>query len=606
MAQYDIITINDKEYYDMTPVMTSNITPVPYIASCSSEYSSGYTAYKAFNDITKDSEDGWVFYTTNVGEWIKLDFSQPTKISALTLTTRNRSDDSLFKDFTVFGSYDDNTYILLKNFTKTDWEAYTSYFFELDATYDYRYYKLVVNDYIKKASWAAIAEIRFLNKKNKFLIKKDNLYYNLENYNEETKSYNAISDFTIDNIDDYSFNINDLFMEITINEETFKPIDKFDNFQLISPNEAQYILNAIKYKRGMSIANGDFSLRIADTIDFFSSESTISTDCSIKIALSTDSGSTWLTTLDNGVTWDILTNTVPVKAYKELTDDEKIQWNDLMDEISTKGISSIDLNKVDFNTLNADKLRFAYVFDINNANDIDTITKLQWQFDSIGTYEQMNNDNDVNISITNNAIKIKPVKDYELMKINVGITSEKSIVEGITYPTREELNNYLDKSTYASTTNTNAVKLADKAKELYVDGQLDGSRKYYGVGNGDNNIIKLRNFPAGTHTEHIDTYTYDNLTKDIPQTIDFVKEIDEVNCFVQVFKQEDEILGLEDTFERYNNDNISLKTNQVVCIDDGLKIKDEYIVDNEIDDNGFYKIDLTDFININKIMEVIE
>ena len=79
-------------------------------------------------------------------------------------------------------------------------------------------------------------------------------------------------------------------------------------------------------------------------------------------------------------------------------------------------------------------------------------------------------------------------------------------------------------------------ELADKARELEPNlSQIDGTRKYYGVDNNDGEM-KLRTFPAGTHTEHVDTYVFDNLTKDVPQTIPFVEERPEVNVIPTVFK----------------------------------------------------------------------
>lgn len=265
-----------------------------------------------------------------------------------------------------------------------------------------------------------------------YLLKRDNKYYSIKEkyYNTTSKVYNEITDLTADNFNSYGFPIEYLFNETIIESETFKPIDKFEKFQIVYPNIMENTnIQGIKYKKAMTIANGDFSLKLVENIDFFDSEASIGNDCSIKVVFSKDGGMTWQTTNDNGIIWTSLINTVPMKKYSELTIEEKTQWVILMDEISDYGIDLSDLNNIDFNTLEADKLRLAYVFNINNTNDINIINKLLWQFDSIGSYEQMNNDSDVNISITNNAIKIKPLKNYNLMKINVGISSDKDMVD---------------------------------------------------------------------------------------------------------------------------------------------------------------------------------
>lgn len=168
-------------------------------------------------------------------------------------------------------------------------------------------------------------------------------------------------------------------------------------------------------------------------------------------------------------------------------------------------------------------------------------------------------------------------------------------------------NDYLDKTTFQSTENEGSVKLADKAKELDVHEQLTGNRQYYGVGDGDtNNTMKLRPFPTGTITERIDTYTYNNLTQNVSQSIDFVQEIPEVNCFSQAFEYESGEANVEDIFEKYSNDNITLKTKDVICTNDGLKIKDFYeTTNNGQNENGFYKIKLSDFVSINNIISEV-
>ena len=163
--------------------------------------------------------------------------------------------------------------------------------------------------------------------------------------------------------------------------------------------------------------------------------------------------------------------------------------------------------------------------------------------------------------------------------------------------------------TYASEVNENSVKLADKAKEIDIEGQLTGSAQYYGIGNGGTNVdntMKLRPFPVGTSTERIETLDFAILTKDVSQSIPFVREIPTVNCFVQAFKQEESELNVTDVFEDYNNELVSNCSENVICDENGLSIKDEYEINNNgINSDGFYEIKLGKFIEINDILSEV-
>ena len=164
---------------------------------------------------------------------------------------------------------------------------------------------------------------------------------------------------------------------------------------------------------------------------------------------------------------------------------------------------------------------------------------------------------------------------------------------------------------YASEVNENSVKMADKAKEIDIENQLDGNAKYYGVASGGtdaDNILRLRPFPVGLATERIETLTFDILTKDVPQSIPFVREIPTVNCFVQAFKQEDTELNITDVFEDYNNKLVCNHSENVFCGDNGLYIKDEYKIDSRLNAEGLYETDIinrNDFIEIVKIKEAV-
>ena len=155
-----------------------------------------------------------------------------------------------------------------------------------------------------------------------------------------------------------------------------------------------------------------------------------------------------------------------------------------------------------------------------------------------------------------------------------------------------DISGLMDKETFKGK-EINSVKLADKARSLEPNlSQIDGSRKYYGVDNNDGEM-KLRTFPAGTHTEHIDTYVFDNLTKGVPHTVPFVEERPEINVMSTAFKYREGLKNQESILEKYSNNTITIKKNDVECSEEGLGIKDKWYM-NSKQENDLYKTDQID------------
>lgn len=191
--------------------------------------------------------------------------------------------------------------------------------------------------------------------------------------------------------------------------------------------------------------------------------------------------------------------------------------------------------------------------------------------------------------------------NYELM-------SNKPKINGITILGNKTSNDLkLLSNSYASTENEGSVKMADKAKMIDVTGQLNGSIQYYGVGNGgalSDTVLKLRPFPVGTITNRIDTLTFDLLTKDVPQSIPFVREIPDVNCFAQAFKKETDSINKTDTFEDYTNELVSNHSENIICdAANGLSINDIHEYATALNSDGVYE---TDIINIDDFTEIIK
>ena len=255
------------------------------------------------------------------------------------------------------------------------------------------------------------------------LLKANDKYYSIKesNYDTSTQQYTelTISDLATD-IETYGFNnIEDLITEVTIGAETFKPIDKFDSFQIISIKEkANVTIQGRKSDTELVVGSSSFNSNIASNIDYFKATANTDNNAYIKMAVSIDEGLTWKTTSDSGVTWTDLSCTIPLKEYADLTSDEKIQWNTARDEINNNGFNVTDIETIDFNTLKADTIIFAYVLYQDTYNSICDNLSLEWQFDSKGTMVKMGTD-ECKIALTEDKVIVTPTSNQSMMKINI-------------------------------------------------------------------------------------------------------------------------------------------------------------------------------------------
>ena len=133
----------DMEYVDITPKMTSNNTPTPYVISADSEHGS-QQAWKAFNGTAANGDDAWA--SQNAASWLKVDFGCETFIGkfALTAVTGGSSYDP--KDFILYGSNNDVDYDqLYKTTNQTNWGGTETREYKLNTAAKYRYYKLEIS-----------------------------------------------------------------------------------------------------------------------------------------------------------------------------------------------------------------------------------------------------------------------------------------------------------------------------------------------------------------------------------------------------------------------------------------------------------------------------
>ena len=254
--------------------------------------------------------------------------------------------------------------------------------------------------------------------KNSTYIKQDNKYYGFsdDNYDTTTKMYKEV---TLDDIKNLKYNslISNLTKETTIGDETFKPIDKFTNFQLISPcdNNPKTVIGS-KSKSGLIVANGDiYAGKISNRINNFTLDNTVNNNSAIKMAVSFDNGSTWKTYKDG--TFQELSITIPNKYYANMTDEEKTNYSNAKTTILENGFNASDLSSIDFNIDNLDTIRFAYVLYQDSINDDCKMSDLSWNFNAKGYLQKMK-DSEVDTSFCNGIIKITPLIDCEMIITN--------------------------------------------------------------------------------------------------------------------------------------------------------------------------------------------
>ena len=150
---------------NITPLMTSNTTPSPYVVSASSVYGSVSQPWKAFDNLMTSEATSWLTAIGNVTGWIKIDFSIETRINAFSVGNCVSSISNQFpKSIILYGSNDDLYYDYIKKIDsqilwdniKTETRLYN-----LDFSVTYRYYKIMIVENNGNPSYSAIGEIKF-------------------------------------------------------------------------------------------------------------------------------------------------------------------------------------------------------------------------------------------------------------------------------------------------------------------------------------------------------------------------------------------------------------------------------------------------------------
>lgn len=144
---------------NVTPVMTSNTSPSPYVASSSTNYSSSYLPYNAFNRVIE--REGWCSASNTPSGWIGLDFKEPTSISGFSISIGEYRTEVAPKDFELMGSNNGSDFVTIEIFTGvTGWSFRETRFFDLNKVCEYQQYRLKINTN-NGYHYSSIAELSF-------------------------------------------------------------------------------------------------------------------------------------------------------------------------------------------------------------------------------------------------------------------------------------------------------------------------------------------------------------------------------------------------------------------------------------------------------------
>jgi len=142
--------------------MTSNTSPVPYVASASSIWSTSFEPWKAFNGTNKDGSDSWVTATGVHSGWIQIDLGKPYAINNIAISARadSTAPTTAPKDFTILGSIDGVSYVeLFRKTGETKWTNAETKEYNFNNNIKYRYLKVDVQS-DNGGSYIGIGEIR--------------------------------------------------------------------------------------------------------------------------------------------------------------------------------------------------------------------------------------------------------------------------------------------------------------------------------------------------------------------------------------------------------------------------------------------------------------
>lgn len=399
------------ELVDITPRMTSDTTPAPYKIITSSYYGAGFEGWRAFDGVEHTTSDkGWCTTSMSSNQtyepYIMVDFGDKINLSEIWLGAYGYNSYHATK-VTISYSQDDITFVEVGEYNLSyDYNNGNSIYekIKFNNVINARFLKIQVDSWYNNGSYTGFSEIKiFENKEVNFLIKENNNYYTIEN-NSLKQIETEVNEEVITN--------NGIKLR-TINENLNILPNKFS---FISNEAFELIIKGLKENKQLIIASDDFSLKIQENIDYFECKALQNGNGQIKIAFSEDNGENWKSYKDGNFI-DLNCN-IPLKEFKLLTDEELTLFNTSKQKIYEEGIDYNELKNIDFNSLNLEKIRFAYVLSVENSEDIAINKELIWQFDSKGSLKKLK-EVEFDLELRENSIEFTSLINCDMIKINI-------------------------------------------------------------------------------------------------------------------------------------------------------------------------------------------
>lgn len=247
-----------------------------------------------------------------------------------------------------------------------------------------------------------------------------------ENYDTTTKMYKSVlaselkqeNGFKVYGASDMSA----FFKEITIGEETFRPIDKFDNFKIISNQRSTMALNGIKTTKDMAVATYNINIaryKNVDNITFLNEivPNVEGENVYVKCVFSFDEGVTWRTFKDGILTE--LDLEIPKGKYEDLNEDQKLIWNVATDNILSEGCDLEIIKNTKWKEIEGlQRVKFAFAFNTPSYATVNAITQLDVTYDDTDFLKEMDS-SEYDCEIYDKSVKVTSKIDNELIKVNI-------------------------------------------------------------------------------------------------------------------------------------------------------------------------------------------
>lgn len=143
--------------------MSAASTPSPFVASASSQYSSTYAAWRAFNGLSQDIGSYWIGTGQGV-DWLKLDIGDgnaKTLSGYIIQVNKIPEPNRASKNWTMEGSNDNSIWDTLDTVTdQTSWSSGQDRYFTCDTTSTaYRYFRLNITANNGDANYTQIGNL---------------------------------------------------------------------------------------------------------------------------------------------------------------------------------------------------------------------------------------------------------------------------------------------------------------------------------------------------------------------------------------------------------------------------------------------------------------